>query len=110
VYEFAILAFGGLITAKTVDLLRHLTKEMQKAGVLFLSAAAGVGYAFLLDFSLFAHWGVGVRADWIGTLATGLFMGGLAGAWHEGLGVMREWAHRYHGEATEIEARMHRAA
>ena len=109
-YEFGIVLLGGLITAKTVDVLRHLGKDVSKAGVVFLSALCGVGYAYLFDYSLFAGWGIAVRADWIGTLATGLFMGGLAGAWHQALGLMREFAHRYHGEATEIETRVKRAA
>lgn len=109
-YELGIIVFGGLVTAKTVDFVRHLVKDLNKAMVLFLAALVGVGYAYLFDFSVFAEWAIGVRADWIGTLATGLFMGGLAGGWHEALGVMREWAHRYHGEASEIEARLQRAA
>lgn len=109
-YEFAILLLGGLVTAKAVDFLRGLAKEMHGSGVLLLTGLVGVGVAFLMDFSIFTGWGVAVRADWVGTLLTGLFMGGLAGAWHHSLGMMREWAHRYHGEATEIEARLHRAA
>ena len=109
-YELGILLFGALVTAKTVDFARHLYKDMNKAMVVLVAMLMGAGYAYLFDFSLFAGWGVGVRTDWMGTLATGLFMGGLAGGWHEVLGVMREWAHRYHGEATEIEQRIKRAA
>lgn len=110
VYEFAILVLGGLVVAKTVDFLRNPLKDVSKAAVVLLAMAVGVGYAYLFDYSIFAAWGVDVRAAWIGTLATGLFMGGLAGAWHQVLGMAREWAHRYHGEATEIEARLGRAA
>lgn len=109
-YELAVMLFGGLVTAKTVDFVRHLVKDMNKAMVLFLSGLVGVGYAFLLDYSVFAGWGIAVRTEWLGTIGTGLFLAGLAGGWHEFLGVLREWAHRYHGEATEIEARLHRAA
>lgn len=110
-YEFAILALGGLIVAKSVDLLGHLGLEgMHKAAKLFVSAVVGFAYAYLFDYSVFAAWDVAVRSEFVGTLGTGLFMAGLAGVWHEALVLMREWAHRYHGEATEIEARMHRAA
>src|SRR5690242_19084533 len=108
-YELGILVLGGLVTAKTVDLCRHALKDVNKAMVLFASAAVGVAYAFLMNYSLFSGWHIGVRADWIGIAMSGLFMAGVAGAWHEMLGMMREWAHRYHGEATEIEARLKRA-
>ena len=79
-YDLGILLFGGLITAKTADFLRHLTKELHSAGHLLLSALVGVGYAYLFNFSVFAGWKVPVRAEWIGIVATGLFMGALAGA------------------------------
>lgn len=108
-YEFAILALGGLVVAKSVDILRGL-RSFNATAVTFVSMVVGVAYAFGFDFSLFAAWDVGVREAWMGTVATGLFMGGMAGAWHHTLGVMREWAHRSHGEASEIEARLHRAA
>lgn len=109
-HEFAILLFGGLITAKSVDFVRHLVRDMHKGVVLLVSGLIGVGYAFLASYSLYAAWGVSVRSSWVGTTMTGLFMAGIAGGWHELLEVMREWAHRYHGEATEIESRLQRAA
>lgn len=110
-YEFAIMLFGGLLVMKTVDLFRGLTKELdRKGGMVFFAALVGVGYAYLFDFSLFAAWNASVRADWIGTLATGLFLGALAGSWHTVLNWVHEWAHRYHSEASETEARLHRAA
>lgn len=110
-YEFAILALGGLLVAKTVDFLGHLApKDVHRSAKLLVAAVAGVAYAYFFDYSLFAAWDTTVRSDWIGTVATGLFMAGVASVWHELLGLMRERAHRYHGEASEIEARIHRAA
>lgn len=109
-YEFGVLMLGALLTAKTVDFVGHVYKDLSAAGKLVLAAVAGTAYAYLFDFSLFAGWGVSVSSDTVGTVGTGLFMMGLAGFWHELLGLMREWAHRYHGEASEIEARIRRAA
>jgi hypothetical protein len=109
-YEFVILALGGLVAAKSVDLVRHLAKEVERLGVLLLWFAAGVGFAYLVDFSIFSAWGVGARSSAIGTLVTGLMVGAFAAVWHEVLGLVREFTHRYQGEASEIEARLHRAA
>ncbi len=109
-YEFAVLLLAGLVTAKLVDLVRHATKDVPKAGSLLIAAAVGIGLAYLLDFSIFAAWGVGVRAETIGVIVTGLVLAGVAGVWHEAIELMRERAHRYHGEATEIEARLRSAA
>jgi hypothetical protein len=108
-YEFAILVLAGLATAKTVDLLRSFAKDLPKSGVLLATMAVGVAYAYLLGFSVFAGWGVDVRSGTIGTVGTGLFMAGLAGAWHQSLAMLREHAHRSHGEASAIEARVRAA-
>lgn len=109
-YEFAILVFGGLLVAKSVDLVRHMAKEVERLGVLILWFGAGVGFAYLVDYSIFSAWGVAARSGTIGTLVTGLMVGAFAAVWHEVLGLLHEFTHRYQGEASEIEARLHRAA
>ncbi len=110
-YEFAIVALGGLLVAKTVEFLGRLApNEVHTSVKLFAAALAGVAYAYLFDYSLFGAWDIGVRSAWIGTVATGLFMAVVASVWHEALELMRGRAHRYRGEASEIDARMQRAA
>ena len=110
-YEFAILLLGGALVLKTVDFLGHLSpKELGRGMSVLVSAIVGVVYAVLFDYSVFAAWGVSVRSAVIGVIATGLFMSALADVWREMLALFHEWAHRYQGEASEIEARLSRAA
>lgn len=109
-YEFAILLFSGLALCKAVDVWRHYAKGLDAGMHMLATLGLGVGLAYLLDYSMFAAWGVSVRSEHVGNIVTGFVMAGFAGAWHQALGLMREWAHRYHGEASEIEARLRRAA
>ena len=110
-YEFAILLLGGALVLKTVDFLAGLSpKEMGRGMAVLVSAIIGIVYAYLFDYSVFAAWDIDVRSATIGVLATGLFMSALADVWREMLALFHEWAHRYQGEASEIEARLGRAA
>ena len=110
-FGFAILLLGGALILKTVDLVGNLTgHKMRGAASIVLSALVGVGYAYLFEYSVFATWGIDVRSATLGLVGTGLFMSALADAWREMLAVVHEWAHRYRGQASEIEARLSRAA
>lgn len=102
-YEFAILALVGLLTVKSVELIGHLThKTMSGALELLATAAVGVIYAFAFDFSIFAAWGVDVRSETVGLIATGAFMTGLAALWREVTSMVSDWAHKSDSSSARI--------
>lgn len=110
-FGFAILLLGGALTLKVVDMIGHLSnRKMRGASAILVSAVVGIGIAYLFEYSVFATWNIDVRSTTLGLVGTGLFMSALADAWREMLAVVHEWAHRYRGEASEIEARLSRAA
>ncbi|MEX0832610.1 MAG: hypothetical protein WD757_08455 [Actinomycetota bacterium] len=108
-YELGTVLVLGLIVAKLVDLVRHTT-GVTPSTRLALAVVAGLGLAWALDYSMFAGWGITFRELWMGTVATGLAIGGLAALWHEVLDAFSSYARRSHDEATEIESRIPRAA
>jgi hypothetical protein len=110
VYEFAIVALLGLAVYKTVDFLTGLTKMDEPAIRTFTTLGLGVVATWILDYSVFAAWGVNIREAWMGSVFTGLIVGGLAYVWHEALGVLEGYGRRQRDEAIEIENRMPRAA
>jgi len=110
VYEFAIVALLGLAVYKTVDFLTGLTKMDEPAIRTFTTLGLGVVATWILDYSVFAAWGVNIREAWMGAVFTGLIVGGLAYVWHEALGVLEGYGRRQRDEAIEIENRMPRAA
>jgi hypothetical protein len=108
VYHFAIVALLGLATYKTVDfVLGLLGIELSAAIKTFVTLGLGVLATELLDYSVFAGWGVDIREAWMGPLFTGLMVGAMAYVWHAALGVIA----RYGGSRDEAaEARTPRAA
>jgi hypothetical protein len=46
-----------------------------------LTFVGGVAAAFLLDYSVFNGWGIGVRSDDMGTIMTGFVIAGLTVPW-----------------------------
>lgn len=95
-YEFAVLAFGGLVTWLASKLVSQYGREMPGAGGFVLLAALGVGYAYLADYSIFSAWGIGVRSDAIGHIVTGFMVAGLAHLWEVGMDFMHGFAHGSH--------------
>jgi hypothetical protein len=79
-YHFAIVALLGLATLKFVDLLEEQVPQTEKYRG-FLRLAIGVLAAVAIDYSLFDHYAVAVREDWMGTVGTGLMIGSLATVW-----------------------------
>ncbi len=83
-HEFALLAFGGLITALAVRLVSQYGREAAgRASNLILWLGLGVGYAYLVDFQIFSAWGIDVRSHAIGAVMTGFMVGGMAMLWEE---------------------------
>lgn len=110
-YHFAIVALLALATYKTVDfLLGLLGIELSTAVKTFVTLGVGVVFTEILDYSVFAGWGVGLRDTWMGPFWTGLMVGGMAFVWHELLGLLEGYGRRSRDEALEIERRAPKAA
>ncbi len=108
-YVFATVLLLGLLVAKFVDLARGFVK-LPATGRLLLAFLAGIGLTWAADYSMLASWGIGFRSAWMGPVATGLVIGGVAALWHELLEVISSYARRVQDQATEIETRIPRAA
>ncbi|HXF37140.1 MAG TPA: hypothetical protein VNO17_08175 [Actinomycetota bacterium] len=108
-YVFATVMLLGLALAKLVDLVRTAW-EMPRGGRLLLAFAGGLLLTWVTDYSAFAAWDQAFRAGWMGPVATGLALGGVAAFWHELLDLIASTARRVHDQATEIETRIPRAA
>ena len=100
-YQFAILAFGGLAVWLVGKLLAQHGPDMARASSLVLMAGLGVGYAYLVDYSLFSGWHMGVRNATIGHIMTGFILAGVAMLWDEALDFMRAWSGAHNGEAKK---------
>ncbi len=71
-YEFAIVVLLGVGAFKVVDMVNEYV-NLSKIHTLF-TILVGVAAAWLLDFSLFAEWNIGVRSEALGYLGTGLMI------------------------------------
>ncbi len=108
-YVFAAVLVLGLVVAKLVDLVGAFVK-LPRGVRLILAFVLGVLGTWAADYSLFASWGITFRAIWMGPVATGLMLGGIAAFWHEVLDLVASATRRVHDQATEIETRIPRAA
>ena len=79
-YNFAIVALLALATLKLVDFLVDNLPGLERFRSLgtFLVAMAGV---WMLDYSLFEGFGIGVRDQNTGIWMTGFFVAGLTVPW-----------------------------
>lgn len=101
-YEFAILAFGGLVTAAVVRLMSAYGREVAKTSNWVMYLGLGVGYAYLADFSIFTAWGMEVRSHMAGAILTGFMVGGFAWLWEEAIGFFQHYAHREHKDSKPL--------
>ncbi len=99
-YQFAILLFGGLAVWLVGKVLAQHGPDMARATGAVLMAGLGVAYAYLVDYSVFAGWGIDVRNDAIGHVITGFIVAGVAMLWDEAIAVMHAWASN-HGAAEK---------
>ena len=108
-YHFAIVALLGLATLKTVEfVLGILGIELSAALKTFVTLGIGVLATEVLDYSVFAGWGVGVRDSWMGPFFTGLMVGAVSYAWTPVLGMIEGLTSR--GSSGSSETRTPRAA
>jgi hypothetical protein len=107
-YDFAIVALLGLAVYKTTEFVVGLLGlDLSPAIKTFVTLGLGVLATELLDYSVFAAWGVSVRDGWMGPFFTGLIVGGMTYVWHEVLGYV---GGSRRGHTEEIESRTPRAA
>ena len=71
-YEFAIVVLLGIGTFKLIDMLNEFVDLSKVQSILTMALAAVVSWA--LGFSIFEHWGIGVRSEALGYVGTGLIM------------------------------------
>jgi hypothetical protein len=84
-YHFAVVALLGLVTLKVVELLIELVPGVGRTSTL-ATFAVGIATSVVLDYSMLAAFGIAVREQWMGTVATGLIVGALAFAWQAAFG------------------------
>lgn len=99
-YAFAMLLFGGLAVWVSGKILAAHGPDMARASSYVLMALLGVGYAYLVDYSLFAGWHATVRNATIGHIVTGFVVAGMAMLWDEALDFFHAWGSG-HGEAKK---------
>jgi len=103
-HEFATVVLLGLAVYTLVNLARRLG-EVSRGLRIFLDLGFGLLATWVLDYSMFGGWGIQFRSLWMGPVATGLVIGGLASLWHEGIGFITSYARRAYDESAEIERR-----
>jgi drug/metabolite transporter (DMT)-like permease len=104
VYVFAIATLLSLGVLAVAMMVRRFVYENQRPEMwMLLLTLLGVGVAWIADFSMWARWGIDVRADWIGITLTGLALGGMAQIWHEVVGLAAGLERKYNDEAATLE-------
>jgi len=100
-HGFAMLAFGGLVTALAVRFVSQYAKDAAgRASSLLLWLGFGVGYAYLTNFQIFTAWHMGVRSHHIGAVITGFMVGGFAMLWEEALDYLHSYTEHRNGQKS----------
>ena len=86
-YHFAIVALLALATLKLVDYLDDAFSGLDRFKGL-LTFAAAIGGVYFIDYSMFDGWGVAVRDDMSGKLATGFIVAGMTVPWRAVFGYL----------------------
>lgn len=79
-YEFGITMLLGLALMTVVGLLVDYLPTVDRYRNA-LTVVLAVGGAYLLDFSLFSGFGIGLREEWMGPVFTGLIVAGSTIVW-----------------------------
>jgi hypothetical protein len=116
-YQFGTIILLGLTVSAVAGLIQHLAPARWPGrGVaalsLFLRLVLGVLLTWALDYSMFAAWGIRFRELWMGPVATGLVIGGVAAFWHQLSALVTSVARRQPDEEVQAgaKARIARAA
>ena len=108
-YQFATIALLGLFVAQLIGLVGRVRPISMSARTV-LAVLVGLGIAWATDYSAFAGWGIRLRELWMGPVATGLVIAGLAAVWTEVLSFLGAYAARSQPRATEPESPVTRVA
>jgi hypothetical protein len=108
-YEFATITLLGLAVATVVELAGY-ARPVSRAVRAVLALVAGLAIAWATDYSAFAGWGVHFRSLWMGPVATGLAIAGIAALWHTMFTLLGSYARRASDQASDIETHIPRAA
>lgn len=96
-YDFAIVILMGLALFKVVDLVEEFVPQLTKFHLL-LTLVLAVAGALVLDYSVFANWGIDIRNSDIGTVMTGLMIAGTTSIWRAAF----HWLGTSEGEEPEV--------
>ena len=108
-YQFATVALLGLIVAHLVELIGRV-RPISLTARTMLAILMGLGIAWATDYSVFAGWGIQFRELWMGPVATGLVIAGLAAVWNQVLGFLGAYAGARTPRSTEPETHVTRVA
>ncbi len=97
--ELVLLGLAVLAVGKVAD--RYLS--LAAGAWAFIMVGLGVGAAWLINFNLFASWGLPVRNSVIGVTLTGIAIGGVAYFWREILDFFGGLSRKYTDQAASIE-------
>lgn len=96
-YDFAIVILLGLALFKVVDVLEDLVPSLTKFHMLVTLVLAVAG-AVVLDYSLFARYGVDLRTSDMGIWMTGFMIAGTTSIWRAAF----HWLGSSEGDAPEV--------
>lgn len=105
-YALGVMALLGLAVLAVTQLAHRYMSFATELYALVL-VALGIGAAWLINLNLFALWGVGVRATWIGVTVTGIMVAGIAYFWRPVLGFFAGLSRKLTDEARTIERDEH---
>ena len=106
-HHFAIVALLGLAVYKTGEFIFGLLGMDDDRIRLLGNLALGIIATEVLDYSVFAAWGISVRAAWMGPVFTGLFVGAMSYVWP---GVVAVVSHYTGSGSGDVDHRTPRAA
>ncbi|MGQ0825943.1 MAG: hypothetical protein ACT4OX_13105 [Actinomycetota bacterium] len=106
-YDFAVVALLALATLKLVDYVTDVVEPVRKLRSL-LTFVVAIGATMLLDYSVFAGWGIDIRnAGDLGAPITGFVVAGMTVPWRALFGYLthdRAASDETLGERAQIRA------
>jgi hypothetical protein len=108
-YQFGTIVLFGLAVSAVVGLVQHLAPAGRSGQAvaalnLLLGLVLGVLLTWALDYSMFAAWGIQFRELWMGPVATGFVIGGVAAFWRELSTLVASLARRQLDEEVQADA------
>jgi hypothetical protein len=86
-YTFAIVVLMALAVVKLVDFIVDFLPQTTGVRTL-LTFVLSIGAMWLLDFSMFESFGIGIRDHLTGVVMTGFMVAGMTSAWRAVFGYL----------------------